>query len=89
MKPGPISPVPQRPFDDATTSGHAALAIREDTHNSYQAYYGLASWIKSSRVLDHYSSGERSSAELTRGLKLIDDELAHAQHLLVRTGALK
>jgi len=27
--------VPQRPFDDATTSGPAALAIREDTHNSY------------------------------------------------------
>ena len=47
MKPGPIFPVPQRPFDDATTSGPAALAIREDTHNSYPSYYDSTCVAKS------------------------------------------
>jgi len=35
VMPGPIFPVLQRPFDNATVSGPAALAFREDTHNSY------------------------------------------------------
>src|SRR5699024_2844226 len=56
VKPGPIFPVPQRPFDDATASGPAALAIREDTHNSYLCYYGFRciakQWLASNSALE-------------------------------------